>query len=339
MTTETLTTERALTPVDALLAEIERRRAAALDQRRTAYPRNNPVASDIGECQREMVLSIVHWKERPLPDEWLVARFARGTVIENLAIQELGAMGFTVRVERTPFEITNTQGRVILRGKVDGFLETARHTWVPFEVKSMDPNVYKRINSVEDFDHFAYTRKYPRQLCAYLYGNNLEAGFFLLDDCLGHWKLIAVTLDYAEMERILQMVEGAVEAVEQVRARPDAEAELLPAYHPDPAVCGRCWAKGRVCFPPLTLAGVTVADDPEFEADLARRETLEPQAREYEALDKAVKARVRGKDGLLVGPFLVSGKELTVTYKPQPARTVLQWRTKIERVTGDQVAP
>mgnify|MGYP001584844503 CR=1 FL=1 len=327
--------------IDTLLTDIERRRAEALDRKREAYPRNNPVASDIGECQREMVLSIVHWKERPLPDEWLVARFQRGNVIENLAIAELQALGFTVRVERTPFEITDKKGRVVLRGKVDGFLEwrdeTGRHE-VPFEVKSMDPNVYKRINSVEDFDHFAYTRKYPRQLCSYLYGNNLEAGFFLLDDCLGHWKLIPVTLDYAEMERILQRVEGAVEAVEYIRAQPDEEAAILPAYHPNPAVCHRCWCKGRVCFPPLALAGVTVADDPEFEAQLAQRESLEADAKMFDVLDKAVKERVRGKDGLIVGPYYITGKELIVNYKAKPASTGVQWRTKIERLAGETEA-
>ena len=326
--------------IDTLLTDIERRRAEALDRKREAYPRNNPVASDIGECQREMVLSIVHWKERPLPDEWLVARFQRGNVIENLAIAELQALGFTVRVERTPFEITDKKGRVVLRGKVDGFLEwrdeEGRRHEVPFEVKSMDPNVYKRINTVEDFDHFAYTKKYPRQLCSYLYGNNLEAGFFLLDDCLGHWKLIPVTLDFAEMERILKMVEGAVEAVEWIRAQPDEEAAILPAFHPNPAVCHRCWAKGRVCFPPLALAGVTVADDPEFEADLNREFELAPAAKEHEGLHKSNRERVRGKDGLIVGPYYITGREILVNYKAQPARpNVPQWRTKIERLAGE----
>lgn len=51
--------------------------------------------------------------------------------------------------------------------------------------------------------------------------------------------------------------------------------------------------------------------------------------------EEYLKERVRGKDGLVVGSFYITGKELTVNYKAQLARTVIQWRTTIERMAGE----
>ena len=163
----------------------------------------------------------------------------------------------------------------------------------------MDPNIFRQVESVEDFNRWIWASKYPRQLQSYLYANNLEEAFFLLDDCLGHWKLLPVSLDFGEMEKILQRCEQAVE---------HRDAGTLPDYHKDPSVCRRCWTFGKLCTPPLEYHGLAVKEDPEFEEMLNRRWELRTGAKDYEALDKKVKARLKEQTGLLIGAWLIEGE-------------------------------
>ena len=282
-------------------------REEELSRRISAYPRNNPIASDLGPCVREMVLSMISWKDRPLPSPELKARFERGSAIEDMVLRELSAMGVSVRVERHPFEVKDKQGRLILRGKIDGFVNWEGKDY-PMEVKSLDPNVFRQVDTVEDFSRWTWASKYPRQIQSYLYANNLEEGFFLLDDCEGHWKLIPVSLDYAEMEKVLQQCEQAVESVENYRKGDGDLTRFLPEYHEDPAVCMKCWAYKRLCLPPADFHGLSLMTDPEFEGLLDRRGELEPAKKEYDKLDKIIKEKVKEKDGLLIGQWLIQGK-------------------------------
>lgn len=309
----------------AVCEMIAQRRQDALGRRISPYPRNNPIASDLGPCAREMVLAMTSWQERPLPSPDLKARFERGLLIEDTVVAELGALGLTVRVERSPFEIKDKRGRVILRGKLDGFVSFEDRDY-PFECKSLDPLVYRRVQSAEDFGLFTWMKKYPRQIQSYLYANNLEEGFFLLDDCLGHWKLLPVALDYEAMEAILRQCEEAVD---------HREAGTLPDYHRDPAICRRCWAFGRLCTPPIEYQGLKLAEDPEMEERLNRRSELEKAHREYEALDKGIKESVRGQDGLLVGAWLIQGKEITRHNKAKDASTSTFWQSTFTRLEGE----
>lgn len=312
--------------VKDLCAEIETRRMEALDRRIEQYARSNPIASDLGECEREMVLAITHWGDKPPITPALKARFDRGRVIEDLALNELAALGIYVRVERRPFELKNPEGKLVLRGKVDGFIEWEGTTYA-MEVKSVDPNIFRLLHAVEDFDRFIWAKKWPRQLQAYLYSESLEEGLFLLDDCMGHWKLIAVPLDWESIDRIIRMCESAVA---------HRDAKTLPDFHTNPAVCKRCWAFGRVCTPPMTFAGMETIDDAEFEAVLDRRGEVEAAHREYEALNKQAKERLEGKTQVVVGNWYATGKEVTRTMRPQPEERIVKfWQTKIERVQGD----
>jgi len=306
-----------------LIQQIEMRRREALTARVSAYPRSHPIASDLGECEREMVLAIQNWKDRPLPDSELKARFERGNLIENAVVRELADLGFTVRVERTPFELKDKVGRIVVRGRVDGFISVDRKDF-PFEVKSLNPNIFARIETADDFNKFHWAAKYPRQLQTYLYGNNLEEGLFLLDDCLGHWKLIPVSLDFEAMEKILKRCENSVAHI--------AEG-TLPDFHKDPSVCFRCWAFGRACNPPInTGAGASVIEDADLQADLDRFGELRETGKEYNSLDGKLKKRFRGIESALCGDWIVRGEQGTKTFKAQEAHTIETWSVKFERL-------
>lgn len=311
--------------VEDLCAEIQARRRQKYEVRTKPYPRSNPIASDISDCVRETVLGITNWQDRPDFPVEAVERMERGNQIENMALRELMELGYSVRVDMQAFELKDKKGRIINRGKIDGFIGVGRKN-IALECKSMTPNVYSRINSQEDFDEYAFFRKYPRQLQAYLLANNLEEGMWLIDDCLGHWKLIPCRLDYERAEKILQHVEAAVEHIAN---------GTLPDYHYDPAYCLKCWAFKRVCTPPFFGGeGMKMINDPEFADKLARREALDQAATEYDHLDKEIKETLKeamkNGDNWIIGDFLVEAKEKSRKEYSVKAAKYLQFN--IERI-------
>lgn len=302
--------------VEELCAEIIEKRNQKYAIGAKPYPRSQPVSSDIGDCLRETVLGITNWRDRPEFSIELLQRFERGNKVEDLALAELQALGYRVRVDRRPFEMKDKQGRVVLRGRVDGFLEAGHRQEFPLECKSLNPNVFSRIDTQEDFDNYSFFRKYPRQLQSYLLAENLEEGFWHLDDCMGHWKLIPCRLDYERAERLLKQAEQAVEHVAK---------GTVPEFHADPAYCIKCWAFKRVCTPPFFNGeGMKMINDPEFADKLERRAELDMAATEYDKLDKEIKATLKEAmkplDNWIIGDFLVSASEKQRRMKAQPAK-------------------
>jgi len=355
--------------VKELCQEIEARRTEQLSREATIHPRNQPVASDLGPCDRELVLQIVAWDQKPPFDPYVMARLKRGSAIEDIVIRELSSLGIYVRVDRKPFELKDRQGRVILRGKVDGFIEQKEEipemsmiplakgeaptvppkstTKVyPFEAKSMNPNIFNGVHKIEDLK--GYFAKWPLQLQSYLFGNDLEEGLLLIDDCMGHWKLLPVTLDYKVMEGILQRCENTMDMVKRVQGVTDFQAgtmstqgmdekihKILPPYHHDLAVCVRCWARGRVCFPPMDRKGLQELkpeDEERLVPILDRRGELEEARTEYEAADREAKKALKGLDQAVVGKWLVQGKEILGQRKAQEAKETTTWRTTITKI-------
>ena len=303
--------------VEELCQEIaEKRQAKYSDPKRTEpYPRNNPIASDISDCMRETVLGITNYKDRPKFDPEVIARMERGKKIEHLMREELLELGYTVREERLLAELKDSKGRLLTRGRADGFIVKDRKEFA-FEGKSMTPYVYNQINEQADFDRYVFFRKYPRQLQSYLLASNLEEGLWILDDCLGHWKIIPCRLDYERGEAILKHLEGAVAHL---------EAKTLPDFHKDPAICLKCWARGRVCNPPFFSGeGMQIISDPELEQKLNRRAELDPLAAEYDHLDKdlkdILKESMKPEQVFVVGNWMIKAEEKTRNYKAQLAK-------------------
>lgn len=281
-------------PAPDLLDEIRRREDQRLRGLTKAYARSVPIASDIDpeSCLRRQVFQIVVWQDRELPDPMLQARFEAGNLQEREGIAKLRALGFEVVEEQMPFELTRrgSSGRVVvLRGKTDGRIKWAGGDRPPFEVKSLHPNIYAQVDTIDDFGRWPWARRYPVQLQAYLIGHNAQWGFFYVTDCLGHWKTIRVELDLELAERIWQFAEAAHDAVDAWR-----KDGSLPGFSKDPAECARCEFFGRTCQPDIIEQGAALLADPELAADLERREALlSAGAKALEGLDDSIKKRLR----------------------------------------------
>lgn len=306
---------------------IQASREAKLRATAGGYPRSNPIPSDLSECTRAMVLSITNWQDRPAFEPYVKARLNRGEWIEERVRAELGDLGIKIRSERRPFELKDRHGRIVLRGRLEGFIEWGKKREIPIECKSVDPNVFRSLRTLEDFQRYWYTRRWPLQLQCYLYAENMEEGILLLDDCMGHWRLIPVPIDFAALEPIIRRCEDTVEHV---------AAKTLPDFHPDASICRRCWCFGRVCFPPMDHQGLMAIEDPELLEKLERRDKLAPLRSEYNTLDEEIKERFRGKDGVVVGEYLIQGEETITHRKPKEAKTVVGWRTTITKLAPDE---
>lgn len=288
-----------LDKLNALIQEMIEKRKATLSAKINRYPRERFIASDIGDCDRAMVHAILDWEKRPAHDEGLQAIFDAGNREEESVKARMAADGWQIIQQQTPFEIKNRKGEVMCRGKIDGKILYDR-AGIPCEVKSMDPNIFRTITSLEDFKKKPHLRKYIRQMQLYLFGNNAEAGLFILSD-FRREKYIPVALDLGECEHILQRMERNWEHV---------KAKTYPErMEYDNTICGKCPFL-HVCLPDVKNTGAKFIDNEQLLTTLNRIEELKPLSKEYEVLDKEVKAAFRNiPDAVINLTWRIMGKE------------------------------
>lgn len=268
--------------INNLIDEIIQRYNRNLESKKSKYPRQCFIASDITDCDRYLVHSVLNWQERAEVDNYLVATFEAGKNAERGVISDLLELGFEVIEGQTPFEIKNRSGEVICRGKIDGKIKYEDKKY-PFEIKTMNVNMFNLINDIEDFQKKPLFRKYLRQMQLYLYGHNCEEGLFIITDLQKHYKLIPVYLDYGECELILQRLERSWEFVKK---------KELPPMIEDVRICQKC-AFNHICLPDIKSEGSEFINDEELLAMLDRREELRKYVEEYEEIDEIVKERLK----------------------------------------------
>ena len=305
--TNTIPTE--VLAAERLAADIPAKRMADLNSKaQHRWMPKNFYASNLPECDRQLVHSILDWAKRPLADAGLQAIFEAGKNEEARVLRILSELGYEVIAQQNPIQIRHPKtGEVICTGKIDGKILLGRQA-VPIELKSMNPNAFARINSVEDFAKNPYYRKYIKQMQLYLYGNEVEAGLFIISD-FRNIKVFIVYLDLGLCEQILKQLERAWQYV-KARKYPDPIA-----YRPD--ICDHCPFE-MLCTKTTCNKGAEFLESDELEQNIARLLELKPLKAEYEALDKAIKEplKERGILNAVIGTKyqIVGRKQTRVTY-------------------------
>lgn len=285
---------------EALATDIDLRRRASLKAKINAYPRKNPIMSDISECSRQMVYGITDWDKKPLHDEDLQARFDVGNLQEREIIRELQGLGYDFSLSQMPVEIKHKDGSILATGKVDGFIRF-HGVKIPVEIKSSHPNVFNQIDSIEDLQKKPYLRKYTRQLMLYMYGNNCEEGIFIFTDCLGAIKILPIHLDYGECEAILKRLE---------QIHDHLIAKTLPErieFRED--ICGKC-PFASICLPDFLRKELNVLTDTDLLFYLQEREMAKSAKSIYESADGWVKKFLKkyNIEKGIAGDFAIMGK-------------------------------
>lgn len=313
--------------VENLRNEIIKKESERLSHKRSKYQPKNCTASGLVECLKERYHAIIDWKSKPISDDWLQARFEEGNEQERRILIKLLSNGFEISDNQHRFEIKDRSGRVILTGRIEGKIKY-EGKYYPFEIKSMNPNIYAGIDKLEDFEKYSHTQKYPKQLMSYMYNESCDEGFFIITDCLGHFKIITVKLDYAMMEKEIQNCTFVQDCVDK---------KCPPPFTDNKALCRKCWAAKTCCFPAMDFGeGMQVINDDELKADLDRRFELMPAAKEYDQVDKSIKERVKDfYTHAVCDNYEIIVKKSTVNYKAQEARTIEQKRVSIDRIESD----
>jgi hypothetical protein len=284
--------------VEGLVAELTKRRETRLQGMINQYPRKNPILSDLGDCDRQIVYGVTNWKDKPLPGPELQARFEVGNVMEREMVKELLDMGFDFVGGQDHVVINGKGGVLLATGRIDGFIKWEGER-IPVEFKSMHPNIYDQVESIEDFSKKPWLRKYIRQLQMYMFGHNKEYGLFGLTNCLGGKKWFILYLDLGECELLLQRLER----VHHHLMKGDLP-ERIP-YRDE--ICGKC-DFATICLADIVRSEAQVLADDVLIADLERREQLKDAAGEYTKIDKSVKKRLEGIEKGIAGDFMIAGK-------------------------------
>jgi len=315
--------------------------ARALDQRKRehfarlaskGWARSQPVASDIEptSCLRRQVLEIVAWQAKEPFSPEAQERMDWGDEAERAGLTLLTEkLRLRVIRQQDMFELRHRKtGELVLRGKFDGIVEMVgadgRRVRSLLEIKKVGPWVMDKLTTAADFTHYWWTRKYLSQMQAYLIGEGLEWGVFLVTDG-SRWAFLPVALDYEHAEAVWAHAEAVVDAVRAYREseRRSSTGTELPPFTEDREQCRHCGFFGRGCNPPLVELGADLLTDPQLEADLRLREESKDAHRQYEAADKRVKdllkpAAEAGLTRAICGDFVIEVK--TQNLKPQPPK-------------------
>lgn len=312
-----------------LIAEIQAKREADLVSEIKKSPRNNFYASDISDCDRQLIYGITNWKDKKAYTSDVIARFRRGRKIEKEVVAGLLTLGYEIIAGQEPFEVKNRKGEKICGGKIDGKISWNGKRY-PLEIKSMKDQFLDKIDTYEDLDKIPWQRKYKRQMQLYLYGKEEEQGIMLFIDFTGRWKLIPVFLDYGECEFLLKRMEKSWDIMKS--------GKLSERMKYKSNICGMC-NYAHICLPDMETIGAELAQDPEMEKSLERRAELEPGKKEYDKIDKEVKKIYRETKDIFIGINwrIVTSKSSyqAIDTKAIPKDISVQYLVDKERVTVD----
>jgi len=299
--------------------------------------------SDIHFCNRHNYYSMVEGDKRRPINDYVQLLFESGNIWERETIRELMLLGFDVMAGQQSVEVkyggklVDERGKIIGKGRIDGKIKYKKQI-IPFEIKSLGENVYRKIESVEDLFKYEFTEKYVRQFLMYLYGDAIEAGIFIINDRSGHWKIMVIYLgnflDYCE--KVLRNMEAAWEA-----KIAEKEPDRIPYNH---RLCGNCQFNA-VCVPETIIEGGETLEDPELEAKISRHEEIHELKKEYDDIHDDLKALFKAKPQTTIGKFIVTPKKTTklggYDYKQLPKETldkiakppIDSWGFKVDDIT------
>jgi hypothetical protein len=292
---------------------------------RPAVPHPYAYASAFRTCVRRMAYEMDRPQLLPPWPPEVLARFRRGDDRERDLLADLQRVGrdadppFKLIGQQERFQLKDRKGRVAISGKVDARIEIAGVA-APLEVKAWSPMMVDRIETFADLFDNPWTKSGAHQLLSYLWGAAEPFGFLLLDRS-GLPKLLDVELDH-HVDRMEEFLEKAERAIDHVEAK-----TLPPFLEGDAAECKRCAWYGHTCNPPLAAGGAVVLTDPALIKKLARRDELEAAAKEFDRLDREVKAALRGIEEGIAGPFVINGKWQKKTTTEIPADIKKQYST------------
>jgi len=284
-------------------------------------------ASELGHpCERYLVLCRTCWQQRKPHSVETEFIFEQGREIEKQSLREIEDAGFHVIEQQVTLAIPEFN----ITGHLDAKISQNGGDKYPFEVKSMNEHIWKRVNSVEDLANSRqhWLRKYPAQITLYCHMEHAPMGLlYLKNKSNGQPKALWVDYDLNYANELL---------AKATRINNYVAAGTVPERIDEAVVCERC-DFGHVCNPDIIGAGVEIMDSAELEAKLDHKAALEAivepvkeAIKELGDLKDELRDDLTGKSDALVGKWHVTGK--TVSRKAFSVQAGSYWSWKAIKV-------
>jgi hypothetical protein len=310
--------------VPNILADVQR----SLRAEAKLVPHQSNWASTLMDpCERRLVYQRTEWDKAQPPDSRLQGIFETGKRLEKLVLNilnEIGAHSHPVWELLQPASRAKDDllTQYHIGGIPDCFLrvvpkEGRPQLLGPVEIKTMDPNTFRRIQTAEDMTRQSWTQRYIGQLTLYELAANFDRGWFLLVNKanLYEYRWMELPLDYRLAETLLQKAS---------RVNTHVQQGSLPPKLNDPVECRRC-PFACLCGPDHKTGGnLTVIGNPQLEEVLDRLEELKETRQEIGALE-------RQRDKILEdcqGQDVVSGRWMITWTRKEgttPAKSAAPW--------------
>lgn len=296
----------------------------ALEKQIQVYPARAWYPSSAGHpCDRYAVFRWTRWNEMKPHDAGTQAIFNEGNLHQPAIYAALEGIGFQLVRESDRPRQWKLKGGAVISGRIDGKLVGFRGEKFEaprlLEIKTTQTYQFDKLNTYTDILTSAqhYVRGYAVQAQLYCLLEELAEGVLVFKNKQnGLLKLIPYSLDYA-------FAEGVVQRIERLNAMVQRKESPPPITYDD-GVCGRCGFLG-LCYPPKDYgAGLQLFDDSQLMEDLTALEELKKGAKEYDALDKSIKARLKRLgtfEAAMCGPYLIERNEVSVKEYNVKART------------------
>ena len=302
--------------------EINERIFKAKAEKIKVYPCNNLRASNLGfPCERYLFLLIKHWDEQKPHDVGLQNVFDLGNTLEEHTINNIKEAGYEVITPTERSWKIKVKGGIIT-GREDIRIKDENGELLPVEIKGLSPYEFEKLNTVEDFlkSKKSYIRGYPAQLFIYMLKFEKEKGFFAITNKLtGETKFIEVPLDYDYGEEMLLKAERIYAAL---------ESDTLPEACEDISVCENC-SLAHICGECRRAPADFELDD-ELDELINKKQELSAAKKEYEEIDKEIKAKIGEREKVITENYLIERKALTKKAFTVPESTT--YRIMIKRL-------
>ena len=296
--------ERAITLAD----EIVGKELQHIEGMRRIFPCHTNRASALGHpCVRYLTYMRTAWKEQRPPSVGLQRIFEEGKKQERLITMTLCDLGFEIEQAQKDLDWPEYQ----ITGHIDGKVRRG-NSICPVEIKSVSPFAFDKIKTIDGMKRSDWHQRWFAQLQIYLLMGNESDGLFILKNkSNGQLAVLPVDLD-------LEVAEGLIRKAETVNKHVAAGTLPDPIEYSE-STCGDCPFR-HICLPDMAVKdALSIEIDPELEEKLARWYELKQQKAEFDALDKELKTRFDHVNNVIVGDFLVRGKEIKTTRYDVPA--------------------
>jgi CRISPR/Cas system-associated exonuclease Cas4 (RecB family) len=288
---------------------------ASPDRRTGAEPiRANNYMSQAGRrCERNLFYERTAQSRKAPFTVAALRRMREGKRHERHAIADLEDAGYTWKRDQHRVFID----KVTLSGKIEGYLVAkGDNRRILGEIKSFEHQAWRSLTTIDSLLANKWYRRYVYQLNCYLFAEAEVVGMMVLRSRSdGAMRFLPYRYDpkmHLEVERKLRRVNKAVKKNE------------APPQVADWDECSGCDFKVH-CGPDVLSNEPGVALMAEVEAGVAEKRInelmkLKAANDRYNALNEWKKARFAGVESMIVGPWLVTGKQAGKAWRVEIAR-------------------